>query len=396
MIILDEQLFLRLYLSWNGAIRSYFIRLLVWRVARLGIVPIPSAASIKGGSVQRRSASIDKTNPDIVRIFGLLNVRLEMIRRRHDELEPVDEETAEDDFLYRPKRSTICSTRGVKECPYTVEAIPPSSRFEDDSEPNEALEIVEKKSLGGSSNGTNGVKEVSKVVSWLKISLSKARAANKSKSNGIGGFKDVRIDPFRMSAESIIPVVEAEDRSRLIDAELERAEAEDNFDGTSLTPTSAPIVHIEELPPVSDLVPRPESPAFFSFEFEGSTSLVSRVPAPSSPKSPLLLSSSSKIPTSPISPVFRRASDLDLARRGSTSSKVSKRFSKRQSILPPAALEALEGIGEAVPSIPVRYREQGYDRKLHPCQSLLLLHHLIFCSLLTLGYNRCDSRIARL
>jgi hypothetical protein len=319
-ILLDETIFQRHYLSWNGSIRSYFIRLLVWRVARLGI-----DRQIK--------------DPDVVALFGLLNIRLETIRTRHDELEPADM-TIEDE-LYRPKRSTICSTRAEIEAPYVVDEL--ISRVEDDSESGEDSDVdVTKRPDVMEVRDSTASK--SRVISWIKVGFGKAKT--NSKVRGIAGsveayrFDDnsTSINPEELRRDSISTLEAFEDDSSF------------NIQSDRLNTGPLPSPPIEEFQPLIELGPRPSSPAFFSFEFESGSPPVSPLPSTSS-SSLSNLSETTGLPSSP---------------KLSNSNRQSRRFTKRQSILPPAALQSLAAIGETFNLVvPYEYKQHGYEKRLH-------------------------------
>ncbi|BGP25489.1 proteophosphoglycan ppg4 [Rhodotorula toruloides] len=382
-LILYEAVFQRLFLHWNSGVRGYFIRLLVWRVSRLGVV------------AQEQNPNLP---PDegIVAIFNLLNVRLEALRKRHDQLEPFDA-LSEDDFLFRPKRSTICSTRGVKEAPWTVDELAePVEEEEPESEGPESEEVVRPSSssavLVSETHGQGGKKQdqktVSKVVSWLKGGMGKKQSKGRPSL-------DAKVDPVAPDREDSSSLSR---RKRIGSNGSDAASTGSQDLPLTVFPTTVetgsipdgraspaprttnPVNRAFLSPPTSPLRPgmpsrqassrsekrRSHGSAFFAFEFENG--VVTRTDV-----DPALASSAGSVktagtadtalPTSPIRP--RHAEHPALSPR------VSLRFSKRISILPPAALDLLrEASGvEDVPPIPAKYRETiaaGYDKKLHP------------------------------
>ena len=348
-IILDDVLFSRLYLHWNAGVRGYFIRLLVWRLARLGIVA-------------QEAAPHAPRDPRILQLFSLLNVRLEAIRQRHDELEPLD---IREDDPFVPKRSTICSTRGVKEMPWAVdELVPPSEEDEsDESEEYEPQELVRTvQPTKGAGKPTKEVATVARVVSWLKGGLGNKNKQNKQ-SRGIE----------HISPPIIIPPPEDSFKHATEEpyAGIETSSASSHESGEAQYATPAPAnTQVVQLGVPPGRKPRPKSDAFFSFEFEGglvpqegtstppSTSPTSAT-FPSSASSASLNSALSADTTFPRSPLRRSTPGAD--------KRVSVRFSKRISILPPAALDLLKDCGEAVPAIPAKYlAKEGYPKALHP------------------------------
>lgn len=319
-------MFSRLYLHWNAGVRGYYVRLLVWRLARIGIV----------AAEQKPTSAPD---PRILALFTLLNFRLETIRRRHDELEPLD--TLTDDDLFKPKRSTICSTRGVKEAPYAVNefSIQPQApegthdqMANEVEEPQNFAEVPQEILRNPTEIKKSSTPSVSRLVSFLKGGLGKAKSGGRV-------TPAARIEPFVISASP--PTQEA----------LSATYAEEeNFETPS---TDANLVE--------ETSSRPASPAFFSFEFEGSLS-----PRVNSDRSSIISSHSADtiFPTSPL----RR--NIDSVPHGAASPRVSLRFSKRISILPPAALDLFrESSVDVVPPIPAQYMSStppAYPERLHP------------------------------
>ncbi|GAA5988306.1 hypothetical protein JCM5350_002850 [Sporobolomyces pararoseus] len=411
-IILDEAVFTRLFLSYNQGTRGFWIRLLVWRLSRLGVVA-------------------KEQNPDlppdegILALFGLLNARLEAIRKRHDHLEPV-QDIPEDSTFFRPKRSTICSTRGVKEAPWTVDELAEAfeeeeSEYEEDTQELVRAAIppppssVSSTGTGSSTKKTTGDnnKTVSKVVSWLKGGLGKNKKGLK-----VVAVPDPRIDPFTTERGATIRRPNGEDGSIIDDSSSTHSSEWPQSTLPTTVETSAVVSPSYQSQPApatpeknSHLTPsaprrnksnasstssgggsqrrksRPTSPAFFSFEFENGIISRSDVDpainhptsssAPPSPSPPSASSTSplsdSTLPTSPI----RRTANAHPDPQSAVTPRVSLRFSKRISILPPAALDLLKkersgGIESvSVPPIPAKYRNSvlqnaGYDQKLQP------------------------------
>lgn len=302
--------------------RGYYVRLLVWRLARIGIV----------AAEQRPTSARD---PRILALFTLLNFRLETIRRRHDELEPLD--TLTDDDLFKPKRSTICSTRGVKEAPYAVNEF--SIQLPEESDDERAGDVEGRENLSELPqeilrNPTEVKKSsTSRLVSFLKGGLGKAKSGGKV-------LPAARIEPFVISASP------------------STQEALSSTYSAELIPEN-PSIDTESF--VEETSTRPASPAFFSFEFEGSLS-----PRANFDRSSVISSQSADtiFPTSPL----RR--NIDPLHHGAASPRVSLRFSKRISILPPAALDLFrESSVDVVPPIPAQYMTstpQAYPERLHP------------------------------
>jgi hypothetical protein len=148
-------------------------------------------------------------DPKVISILQLLNHRLEAIRRRHDEIDPLDEMVdtlaatlAEGDEHFNPKRSTICSTRGVSDQPWTVDEISPEA-VEYRVEPGEEVEYSDEQWYDASeippSPPRKGMsKEVSKVVSWFKVQLAGGRKSAKGGRTGRYMTDHHRIEPFNV------------------------------------------------------------------------------------------------------------------------------------------------------------------------------------------------------
>ncbi|GAA5859845.1 hypothetical protein JCM8547_004356 [Rhodosporidiobolus lusitaniae] len=403
-LILDESLFQRLFLHWNSGVRGYFIRLLVWRVSRLGVV------------AQEQNPNLP---PDqgIIAIFNLLNVRLEAVRKRHDALEPLDS-LVDEDVYFRPKRSTICSTRGVKEAPWTVDelagTLEEESDMEDEDEPEEVVRALPPTPPSASSAASvtsskkGDLKTVAKVVSWLKGGLGKKQGKGKNAP----GVPDQRIDPFVLERSATVKTRGRQDSLggvTIEDDDLSAETASQEWPAAPLPTTvetgivpaeDSPGPHtapapVESQPSANLAVPNQNPPAppkltrstssrsekrvsrsFFSFEFENGVITRTDVDpnvAASGGSNASTTSNGTSDTNFPSSPIRARHGDPHSA----ISPRVSLRFSKRISILPPAALDLLkEATGaagrssiEAVPPIPAQYRKSvhvGYEKKLHP------------------------------
>ena len=356
-IILDEKLFPRLYLHWNAGVRGYFIRLLVWRLARIGIV----------ASENRPTQQKD---PAVVSLFGLLNIRLEVIRRRHDELEP--KALLTDDDLFVKKRSTICSTRGVNEAPFVVDEL--VGRLDEDEEPEfEAQEVVgtvvaspARRGSGGGGGVQKETVTIARVVSWIKGGFGKSKNPTKAKS-----ITKITLPIDEMTSDQALSMLITPNSSPPLGASPSNSPW--NFD--SMTPSKSNDSNLSSTASSDHESRRPESPAFFSFEFEGGVPVL---PSPTilttSASDSSIHSTASSDTVFPPSPTPRRTVEgLPPRPLSGITPRVSLRFSKRSSILPPAALDVLKENGQPVPPIPDKYRlsmlSTGYAKILHPCSS---------------------------
>lgn len=89
-LLLHPPIFQHLFLHWNSGVRGYYMRLLVWRLSRLGV--------LNAGQSQSRSR-------EAINIILTFNHRLDAIRKRHDELSPESDLMADHkNDEYRRKR----------------------------------------------------------------------------------------------------------------------------------------------------------------------------------------------------------------------------------------------------------------------------------------------------
>lgn len=304
--------------------------------------------------------------PEVVSIFNLLNVRLEAVRKRHEQLEPAGNLTTDDTF-FRPKRSTICSTRGVKEAPWASDEgsddastvrdhiAAATSALEADSSRPERL--AQSDPIPDKPDQT----AVSKMVSWLK-------GGRKQK----GGRAD-RPKPLSLPIKN--GNASAQNwPSAALPTKIETGDVQPPRDSSARSQNLSPPSPSANLVRSSSSASSSKSEkrksrgsAFFAFEFENG--VVSRADV-----DPNLLSPSATENGGPGSPAVAGSTSPTRSRNSDRSAalspRVSIRFSKRSSILPPAALDLLKSTGiEDVPPIPERFRrtvEIGYDKRLHP------------------------------
>ncbi|BGP54940.1 hypothetical protein JCM8202v2_002527 [Rhodotorula sphaerocarpa] len=352
-VILDEALFQRLFLHWNSGCRGFFIRLLVWRVARLG-------------ALDREWDPHYVPEPSVVNIFNLLNVRLEAVRKRHEQLEPADNLSVPEDAFFRPKRSTICSTRGVKEAPWALEEgsdegpaiVEPiaaaTSALEASSTKAERLTAAEVKPA------KNDKTAVSKVVSWL-------RGGQKQKSGRAEKPKPLSLSSkSRSSQEWPTAPLPTKVETGKVQAGGDKGDRPTSQQNGLPKPSPPALVRRGSSSSSSTKSERRRSPgsAYFAFGYENG--VVSRADVDSNLLAAVEPDSISPPASGSPSPTRARSGD----RSAALSPRVSMRFSKRSSILPPAALDLLKSTGvDDVPPIPERFRrtiETGYDKRLHP------------------------------
>lgn len=205
---------------------------------------------------------------------------------------------------------------------------------------------------------------VARVVSWLKGGLG---SKNKKPSRGVGYISPPILEDTRPRVED---VTDGDPYGGLDTSSSSSHES----GGTQYAEPAKPEAMVIQLGNPPERRPRPESDAFFSFEFEGGLAPPdsgSATPPSTSPTSVSFPNSSAASVNStlsadtafPRSPLRRSAADPH-----GVNARVSLRFSKRISILPPAALDLLKESGEAVPSIPAHFlvRQGGYAKALHP------------------------------
>ncbi|EGG10586.1 uncharacterized protein MELLADRAFT_76881 [Melampsora larici-populina 98AG31] len=316
-LLLQPTIFQHLFLHWNSGVRGYYMRLLVWRLSRLGVL------DQSGPQTKSREA---------INIILTFNNRLDAIRKRHDELSPEPEILRRKEDDYHRKRSTICSTRGVTDQPWAINELSPEEV---------CAETVNDPLPETSATTSTEKPSVAKVASWLKVvkklgGTAKGRARHEPSSS-------VSL-PATSSELDLIP----EQPSR---------RTEDFKSAPSTPPPAQPDDDPMKTPRKSDSSHRstqsPDSPTFFKFEFE----IGAEMPRSDSFDTPLTTPTPSEIPqtidptslqVSPLKP----PSDNPTAPNSSTPGpRVSTRFSKRVSLLPPVALNLLKE-NEMTPSVP--------------------------------------------
>ena len=164
-ILLNPKIFQKLFLSWSFTIRAYFLHLLVFRLARINDFAQPED-DVKG-----------KTAISIARLF---NQRLDEIRKRHDELSPspssADSGSEDDDDLsrFRKRPQSFVST---------IKHTPSIHKFESPGAVSKAERVL---GIGMpdpvlSSKGEN--KAQSRAAKWLRVLGGKGS----STKGGVGG-----------------------------------------------------------------------------------------------------------------------------------------------------------------------------------------------------------------
>lgn len=167
-ILLHPAIFQKLFLSWSFTIRAYFLHLLVFRLARINDFPQPED-DYKG-----------KTAISVARLF---NQRLDEIRRRHDELSPspssADSGSEEDDEMARFKKRPQSFVSTIRHTP----SVP---KFESPGAMTKAERVL---GIGLpdpvlSSKGEN--KGQSRAAKWLRALGGKSTSSVKASKRGDG------------------------------------------------------------------------------------------------------------------------------------------------------------------------------------------------------------------
>ncbi|KAA1137603.1 hypothetical protein PGTUg99_008638 [Puccinia graminis f. sp. tritici] len=365
-LLLDPLVFQHLFLHWNSGVRGYYMRLLVWRLSRLN--------GSNGGQKSSKSK-------DVVKIILAFNSRLDAIRKRHDQLSPVSEFLgSKDEEDRRRRRTTICSTRGVSDKPWAISELPPEEVC------SETVDERYRDPTGLLTGGSGSDKpSVAKVVSWLKVVK---RLGGSSKPKQRQEYPSPEPSQTRLPSES--SQASHHHQAQLGANERAMAESRHGSPVRSIKPDdpASPSTQVELSELENESVGRksecsvrsnpahgPESPTFFQFEFE----LGAEIPRSDSFDTPVTTPSASE---SPATANNNQNNNNNLNKSGDSSSlggstghntpakasiepRVSSRFSKRASLLPPAALDMLkdndgsEEDGSSpvpdVPSVPSQY-----------------------------------------
>ncbi|KAG0142291.1 hypothetical protein CROQUDRAFT_97701 [Cronartium quercuum f. sp. fusiforme G11] len=323
-LLLYPPIFQHLFLHWNSGVRGYYMRLLVWRLSRLGVL----------NPNQPQSKSREAIN-----IILTFNTRLDAIRKRHDELSPESDLIPPIDDDYRRKRSTICSTRGVTDQPWAINELAPDEV---------CAETVEDSGREASSGTPSDKPSVAKVVSWLKV------------VKRLGGSSRPKTAKNELPIVAITPVP-APASSEVDLREVRRSESsQDHPSSPSSTPPSRQVNSDDDesmrTPRKSDSSQRsshsPDSPTFFKFEFE----LGAEMPRSDSFDTPITTPAHSEAVAHPqladsSTTPPKITTDAVPPNPSTPGPRVSSRFSKRASLLPPAALNLLRE-NEILPSVP--------------------------------------------
>lgn len=386
-ILLDRKLFERLCLFWSQSVRSYVLRLVVFRL----------------GHLHTTSADGESYNVEIESV-QLLQTRLDRIKRRHDELEPAPKD---DDVLESPtqlktphtprtptttqmprSRSTITMVADSPQAPSKAEKLLGLGGFgQNDEDGGKPKASWWKRTLGKPGKKARKAKEaaspsISPSPTLTDVTLPSPRSSTSSRyENSAGSIKGRQSPAPSMSkpqpappaqsangngngslqspsqsapppqAQPPAPEPKLEPSPMAADAGVESPRSSESSDSPNSRGRKGPPPNINV-----DHAKRPEgTKAAFAFEFD--------LPA-----------------MSPRSDAFDPAPNATSPRRSSqppspraTSPHMSQSFSKRSSLLPPSTEKALADVLKNAPPVPVI--DLGYDKKLH-CYAVRMLAEL--------------------
>jgi hypothetical protein len=167
-LLLDPVVFERLMLFWSQSVRSYVLRLVVFRLGHL---------STNTSDFVNHGAEVN--------VVQLLNASLERIRRRHDELEPKrDQEEHRDDFASQFQREG--TQRGLVRSRSTITMVEMSEPEAVEQEATQAEQLLGLAPSSPVKEGLNGdseimsVKSKGKSANWFKKPFTKAKKSKKA------------------------------------------------------------------------------------------------------------------------------------------------------------------------------------------------------------------------
>lgn len=354
-ILLQKDLFERLLLFWSQSVRSYVLRLVVFRLGH-----IHTKARELGHEVEIESVK-------------LLQSRLESIKKRHDQLEPgaTIDEVAEEKEMEMDIRPTTPVQGGLglglprSRSTITMVTDSPSATS------NKAERLMGLGLGPGLGQGTEEEKRIGgKATSWFKKLGKNKKKKDGDSSNG----SSPSTTPTLLDSSPLMPPAPAlrgssplgTSNSRLPDVTLASpTTSSDSSEGDHAEQPSSSTSRKQRPPKILTHSPTTDNPELsaFSFEFELPTS---------SPRS----DSFDPIPTLPPASPRRRSQppSPSQAQAQPSSPHMSRSFSKRSSLLPPQTARELELELELMQSTSaprkvvknvVKEKERGYDKRLH-------------------------------
>ncbi|KAJ9125259.1 hypothetical protein QFC22_000214 [Naganishia vaughanmartiniae] len=357
-LLLDPALFERLMLFWSQSVRSYVLRLVVFRLGHI---------STNASDVANHNMELD--------VVQLLNASLQKIRARHDEMEPhlIVDERVDTEAYTGPFES---AERGIARSRSTitmVDAIDRHPTIEQEATNAEQLLGLVPASPSAETFGGEEEPEVitkPKTPSWFKKSFGKTK---KMKRAGLDD-SDNESPTFsgRPSLEGPAPPLPksilkpttatakpttARSNSALF-TKFPRDLSTDSQDparsgSTSSESSSAPSLGVQQAS--RNHAAAPTSPVQRTFEFELPTASPrsDTFDRPTMPSSPSLIGTS--MPPNPI--------------KLPASPHMSRSFSKRSSLLHPMAVSAIDGPFKSAirkPLVSVLNQQPPYDKRFHP------------------------------
>ncbi|WVQ97110.1 hypothetical protein IAU59_004220 [Kwoniella sp. CBS 9459] len=376
-LLLQKDLFERLLLFWSQSVRSYVLRLVVFRLGHL--------------HTKREDGPGHLVEIESVK---LLQARLDRIKKRHDELEPKPAGTEEDNKeepVAMPLTPVSEDGFNVPRSRSTITMVTDSPQAEGTAQ-NRAEKLL---GLGLGMDGkgegeieTAGKSGMSKATNWFKKSFGNKKK-RKDQSGSITSSPSASPSPAMdmPSSESSSPSMSSVSgspqlgRSPKLPLLLEQSSTDNHNTSSSLESpisaewpgenstneaTSTSSSSRKARPPViittSPSQPPPSSPTSsgFAFEFELPTM---------SPRSDTFDFAPSALPTSPNK---KRRSSQPPSPGQPNSPHMSRSFSKRSSLLPSSTVSALNSMIEADERSKGKRKEKkvveeekGYDPKLH-------------------------------
>lgn len=366
-LLLDPKIFERLVLFWSQSVRSYILRLVVFRLGHVATAPT------------------DLVNHEMeVATVQMVHTRLERIRRRHDELEP------RDPMVTPPAQiSQLDPMEDHGELPRsksTITMVEPADRQDDSipatraerllglagvDSPNMSAETTEPEYMTGKAKGA-------KASSWFKKPFGKQKKRKPSTESE--SDSDTGVKPAKISGQTFQPPVgrpshlktstDAQDAQPTSPAAMSQrsvgAESVDSFEGdaSALQPRgpAVPTISTTPAPALRFSTPEPpaspRSPSRVQFEFELPTASPRSDAFDKRPRGNLLTSPASDLRNNP----------SNQPQRMPASPSMSRSFSKRSSLLHPVAAGVLEGpaspsFRRSLATVP---EPPGYEKRLHP------------------------------
>jgi hypothetical protein len=357
-ILLDKKLFERLLLFWSQSVRSYVLRLVVFRLGHL------HSTKEDPGSYEVEIQSV-----------RLLQQRLDRIKKRYDELEPQNSPEILDSASLPPRTPT---TPGLPRSRSTITMVTDSPQAVSRAERLLAKEEDESKSKSSWWKRTLGMQKKTKASSPKPpnspsmpdnspVVRSPRLSTASTGSNGSGSPHTTSNPSLPAPRNNPAPpgvrkadAASNSPRSTLGPSLMPPEVGTGGGSGSPTSPTSPtnPIARgsARKSPPPNISTeggPKPhlraiqDAKAQFAFEFELPTA------------SPLSDTFEASNPTSP------RRNSQPPSPRGATSPHMSHSFSKRSSLLPPSTEKALEAYGHSTPKMMARDRDPGYPVRLH-------------------------------